>query len=207
MTRLYIDKHEVPAPAISSLDQVLNYVEAKHLPPDTVIRQVQVDGNPLLPEDLHRESPVLGDACQGKTIEIFTGSIREIAIESIREAIDYLARLEDVTLSLARNIRRRPDQEAFLQLKQFYEGFYWLNLLVDRLSTSFSVPLADIQVDDTSGAEFHGTLISILKELIDSHEKGDTSLAADLLEYEIVPILPRWSSIFLDMQARISGTG
>jgi hypothetical protein len=113
MTRLYVDKREVAAipPGINSLDQVIRLVERDHIVGGTIIRQVQIDGRPLI-QDANIQS--LPDCIDDKEkIEIFTGTLREVALDSIEEAIAYLERVEGTTPILANGFRTSVDANAF----------------------------------------------------------------------------------------------
>jgi hypothetical protein len=203
MTRLYIDKQEVMPlpPNLTSLEQILQLVESDHLSPDVIIRDIQIDGLPLatadqefcLPERIHDR----------EKIEIFTSSLRDVALDSIREAIVYLERIAKATPSMASSFRLHAAQPDFENLKQFYEGFYWTNLLLDRLERSFEIPLDAVVVQGISAREHHLKLAALLKEVIEAHEKRDFGLVADLLEYEIAPLIPTCKEIFVAVRDRV----
>jgi hypothetical protein len=198
MTRFYINETEIAPPAgISSLDQILKHVEGIHLPPNSVVRQVHIDGLPLTPENFNAElAGVLTQVEEREKVEIITGTIEEIARDSIDEAIDYLDRIEKLTPSLAAGFQVSPGPESFETLRQLYEGLYWLNLLLDKLKTNFHLSLDDVPIHGTPVREHHQKFISILKQLIDSQERGDFILISDLLEYEILPLVPVWKDLF-----------
>jgi hypothetical protein len=203
MTRLYVDKQEVEPlpPDLSSLDQVLKLVQSTRLSPNTVIRQVQVDGVPLISDDRNSSIPERID--DREKIEIFTGTLQEVALDSIREAITYLERVETATPSLASSFRAGSGPEVFENLKQFYEGFYWVNLLLDRLQQTFHVPLDTISIGDSDAREHNAKLAAALKEIVEAHEKKDFGLVADLLEYEVAPIIPGCKDVFTALRDRI----
>jgi hypothetical protein len=203
MTRLYIDKQEVAPipPDLTCMDQVLKLVEESHLSPQTVIRQVQVDGQPFMAED--RQACPQERIDDREKIEIFTGKLSEVAGDSIREALTYLDRVEGATPLLAASFRAGPGPEAFDNLKQFYEGFYWLNLLLDRLSQSFAIALESVPVGSANAADQYKSLISALKGLIEAHEKRDFELVADLLEFEVLPLMPGCKSLFAALNGQI----
>jgi hypothetical protein len=206
MARLYIDQREIelPAPVFRSLDQVLRHVEESHLAPNTLIREIQVDGQPLGSEAFQENpSRILEHIAERDRIEIFTGTVWDIARDSIREAVDYLGRVETISPDLALAFRASPGPDAFDRLKQFYDGFYWLNLLLDRLQTTFQLTLESVHVDGVSVRNHHLNLVSLLKELIGAQERQDFVLLADLLEYEIQPLIPLWRSVFTALGERI----
>ena len=68
-------------------------------------------------------------------------------------------------------------------------------MLLDKLSASFQISIDDVSNRESPrrpSSEIH----FILKQLIDSHESGDFVLIADLLEYEILPLVPIWREMF-----------
>ncbi len=203
MTRLYIDKREIAQlPAdLTSLEQVVKLVEADHLSPDTVIRDIQIDGQSLASYEGEFRIPERID--NRETIEIFTSTVREVALDSVQEAIVYLERIEKATPLLAASFRSQCGRHDFENLKQFYEGFYWINLLLDRLERSFEISLETLGVSGRSAREQHLQLAALLKEVIDAHEQKDFGLIADLLEYEIVPLIPAWKDLFSAVRQRV----
>jgi hypothetical protein len=198
MTKFYVNEREIsPPPDVSSLDNVIKQIENSYIPPNSVVRQIQIDGVPMMPDDLpDRPSEMLQHLEDREKIEIYTGTLAEIARDSIVEALDYLDRIEAATPSLASGFQISPGPESFESLRQLYEGLYWLNLLMDKLETSFHITFEDILIQDVPAKDHHQKFISVLKQMIDSHERGDFILIADLLEYEILPLVPIWREMF-----------
>jgi hypothetical protein len=198
MTRIYLDEREIASPLeLSSLDQIVKYVEDKHLSPDCVIRQIKLDGLPLTADDSPEGfSESVREVGNREKVEIFTGTVTEIAVDSIAEALAYLDRVERLTPSLAESFQISPGQEAYENLRQLYQGFYWLNLLLEKLQAKFDVSLEDIQIKEVPVREHLLKFVSILKKLIGSQEQRDFVLIADLLQYEICPLIPVWKEMF-----------
>jgi len=199
MTRLFVDQREIPnqIPEAASLDLVVRYVEEKHMRPDSVIREIRVDGLPFGSESFGSDPSALLMALEQKQrIDVTTGTIKEIARDSIQEAIAYLARAEAITPSLAVSFQLSPGPGAFENLKQFYEGFSCLTNLLGRLETSLHVSLDEVSVGGMSARQLYLKLVPILKQLVEAQEKTDFILIADLLEYEILPLVPQWKNLF-----------
>jgi hypothetical protein len=136
-------------------------------------------------------------------IEIFTGTLNEIASDSITEGLAYLDRIESATPSLAESFRFCPRQESFENLRQLCEGFYWLNLLLDRLKINFGINLETELIRGIAASEYHQKFISVLKQLIESQESKDYVLISDLLEYEILPLVSVWREMLGAISTRI----
>ncbi len=196
MTRFFLDQREIAPPFdVSSLNQVLKHVEAVHLCPNTVIRQVHIDGIPVLMPVAEEKSDFLFEIARREKIEIFTGTVMEIARESIADALQYLDRVEAATPSLISSFQDCPGPEAFERMKELYQGLYWLIVLLSKLKTNFQIGIEDASIQGTLVTEHHNKFISVLKQMINSQEKKDFVLTADLLEYEILPLVPIWKEM------------
>ncbi len=198
MPRVFVNEREILPPCdISSLDQILKHVEAAHLPPNSVVRQIHVDGLPLRADTLFNDfSEPLKQMEYREKIEFFTGTLTEIACESIGEAIVYLDRVEKIGPSLAEDLQVAAGPQAFEKLRELYEGFYWLTLLLDKLNHSFHINLDDIFIQEVSAREHHRKFVSVLKQLVQSQEKNDLVLVSDLLEFEVLPLIAVWKEMF-----------
>ncbi len=198
MTRIYVDAREVPAPppGLATLADVLKHVEQNYLGPNSVVRQVCIDGAPLLVDDLiHDTSAAASRLTFRESIEITTGTLNEVAGESIGEAIAYLRRVEPAVIELAAGFRDLPGAAEFDSLRQLYEGLYWLSLLLDRLQAAFGVDLGPV-ISSAAVGEYHRRLSAILKRLIKAQEGEDYSVIASVLESEILPLVPIWKAMF-----------
>jgi hypothetical protein len=197
MTRFFVNDTEITAPLdMSSLSQVLKHVETSYLPPNSVVRQIQIDGIPVAPDISTQTQPeLLGQIDAREKVEFYTGTVAEIAHDSITEALEYLDRIEAATPSLAESFRTYPGAEAFESLRQLCEGFYWMNMLWSRLESSFRINPQELKANDSSMADFYQKFLSVLRQLIASQESGDFIMISDLLEYEILPLVPVWRGL------------
>jgi hypothetical protein len=199
MTRIYVDGKEIPPPAVAFewLEELITHVETQIIPSDALIRHVEIDGHPLLEGGSESNTaPVNSCICGSDTIEVFTGTLPQIAGDSIKEALDYLQRVETAIPSIASSFQILPGPEAFEQLKQLLEGFYWLNLLVRKLSSALRLELRQTTIQGSNAGEYFDKFTMILNQLVDSQERQDNLLIADLLEYEILPLMPAWKELF-----------
>ena len=198
MTRYYVNEREItPPPGITSFDEILKHVDGNKIPPNSVVRLVSIDGNPLLQEDFTKDSDeIIKQIENGEKVEIITGTVEEIVRDSLAEAFAYIDRAEKGIPALAKKFQTDPGPESFEGLRQLYEGFYWLSLLLKKLSANFNIPVNDISIQGETAGEHHRKFIVILKQLLDSQGKGDVVLISDLLEYEIAPLIPVWKEMF-----------
>ena len=161
-----------------------------------MIRQICIDGSPFSIPTADGEADFSLEVSQREKIEIFTGTITEIARESIQDALQYLNRVETATPSLISSFQDSPSPETFEGIKQLYQGLYWLIVLLSKLKANFQIDLEGTVIQGALVSEHHKKFISVLKQLIASQEKRDFVLTADLLEYEIIPLVPVWKEMF-----------
>jgi hypothetical protein len=197
MTRYFLNEREIASPInISSFDQILKHVEDCHLPPNSVIRQIHIDGYPMISDAFSDPGEILRQMESREKVEIFTGTVSEIAHDSIVDALAYLDRIESIIPSLASSFQIYPGPESFENLRQLLDGFYWISLLLDKLTANFHIMLESCLVQGISVQDHLEKFIAILKQMIDSQQRGDFVLISDLLEYEVIPIVPIWKDIF-----------
>ncbi len=202
MTRVYVDEKEVllPPSSFGSLQAIVKQIEAHVLPPDMVIRQILVDGVPLFSRQSEEPgSPPQLSAAASEKVEIATGTLKEIARDSIQEALSYLDRVEAAIPSIVTGFRVAPGPEAFGQLKQLLDGFYWIHLLQDRIGAAFKSP-SKLPGYGTEARDCLLRSASIFGQLVEAQEKNDYVLIADLLEFEVVPTIPGWKSLLAALQ-------
>ncbi len=205
MTRIFLDTREIASPVeLSSLEEILKYVEDKHLAPDCVIRQIRLDGLSLDANSLRLGFPEsVREISHREKVEITTGTVKEIAFDSIAEALAYLDRVETLIPSLAEGFQVSPGPEAYEKLRQLYEGFYWLNLLLEKLRARFGVDFEAGRIKNATVREHLEKFAAVLRQLIESQEKGDFVLLSDLLQYEICPLIPVWKGMFGILSERV----
>lgn len=198
MTKFYINEREINPPVgITSIDQILSYADKQLLPVDSVIRLVNIDGTPLLQGDFSDNSAGLFEQIRNsERVEITTGTLEEIVRDSVSEALEYIDRVEEGIPALASSFQTNPGAKTFESLRQLYEGFYWLNLLLSKLAANFNIALEDMVVQGIPVKEHNSKFIAILQQLLDSQESGDVVLISDHLEYEIIPLVPIWREMF-----------
>ena len=197
MTRYYINGAEVDVPAdFKSFDSMLKGVENQYLEPDTVIRQILVDGRPFSPESLRDDDEYLDLAHDWEKIEFITGTLSDIAAESIDGAHEYLVKIESAAPALAAKFQDFPESEDFTNLGSLCEGLYFLGILLDKIAIGYQFKLDEIMVHGASVHEHMLKFADIVAQMCNAQEKEEFFLVADIIEHEILPFVPIWKEIF-----------
>jgi|WetSurMetagenome_2_1015567.scaffolds.fasta_scaffold275024_1 hypothetical protein len=208
MTRVFIDNREIQPPSdASSINRILKYIDDEHLGKNSVVSQIRVNGHQLMPDDLSGtgDHTITGRVEKPAKVEIFTGNIAEIARGSISEALAYLDRIEGLTPSLVESCRTKASPDFFESLKQLYEGFYWLDRLINKLRTDFPIHFENALIRNGFEAEYHRKFIFTLKRLKQSQETGDLSQVSGLLEVEILPLVHLWREMLIGISQKVIG--
>ncbi len=195
VTRFFLNEAEIPAPppGISSLESMLRHVEQNYLSADSVVRQVQIDGLPILTGDMPVPSPVKYEGSEDwRRVEFRTGSLREAAIEAVREATSFVDRVETVIPSLVMSFQSGPGPESLVSLREMLAGFRWLDLLLNRLCDGLRFPASEPSQPGDPYPGCREKSVHILRQLISAQEGREFERLADLLEYEVLPLLPGW---------------
>ena len=205
MTLYYVNGQEVDIPAgFSSFNQVFKYIETKCLKADAIIREVRGDGRQLALESLGGESESMDQTGDFEKIEIFTGTLADIAGESISGAIDYLEKIVNDAPALATKFQDFPEPEDFNNLGSLCEGFIFLSVLLDKLMLCYKFTIDDITIRGVPAKEHLNKFADIVQQLNESQEKQEYLMIADTIEYEILPIVPIWREIFEAFSQKIN---
>jgi hypothetical protein len=207
MTRYYVNDKEVDVSSdFSSFDQMLKYIEDRILESAAIIREVHVDGHQLAPESIREDDGSFDRTGGWEKIEIFTGTLSEIAAESISGAQDYLLKVANAAPALAVKFQDFPESEDFNNLGSLCEGFYFLSILLDKLASGYQLKISEIIVNDIPISDHLQKFANIVKQLNDAQEKQEYLLIADTIEYEILPNVPVWKEIFKTVSGKIGLT-
>lgn len=104
----------------------------------------------------------------------------EEQIEVLRTAYEYLNRLTQGTLEAAEYFHCGQEYKGFQSVSLIADGTLWL---VEVIELTRGVQK---EVITTEG------MMNRINEVNEAMQKKDSVLIADLLEYEIVPVLQQW---------------
>ena len=207
MTRYYVNGREIEIPqGFSTFDQLLKHVEDKCLESTDIIRTINIDGRSYTTQSLADNNEDFDLTSDLEKVEIVTGTLAEIAGESLAGAREYLVKIENAAPALALKFQDFPESEDFNNLGSLCEGFYFLSILLDKLAGGYQLSLGEILVRGVSVHEHLLKFADIVKQLNEAQEKQEYLLIADTIEYEILPVVPVWKDIFEVVSQRVAQT-
>jgi predicted transcriptional regulator len=152
-----------------------------------LIQQVRVNG------ELLDESTCIPYK-QVELIEVDTICPLALLKETYQSAIDYLPKLIDAIFQIAEYFRSGSDGEAIKLFLQAENGLHWNAQLIQNSSVLLS--------SQPKALEFHQRNQALLKEVLEAWENEDFVTVADLMEYELAPLLREWLNFIKEYEGQ-----
>lgn len=170
---------------------------------NSVLHHVLLNGKEMTEEQhYHSELIPVGEV---RTLEVSMSTPREIGIESIKIASGQLMDVVDEAKKTANFFRYNDEAEANERLIVLVEIFEKFVSILDLLKRALNIDFSTITTEDKSLAELHGEMTEILNRILQSQQNHDWIALADLLEFELAPILLIWSKIIPTLACPTSG--
>jgi len=180
--------------SVARLSDLIDKVAGELLEPREIITEVHVDGRMLGHDDLGQKEDCEISDC--REISFVTLKNPEEKVASLLERMgDYLDGFPDGLGKVADQFRMGNPEEANKALLHALEG---LSSFVELLSTVRLVAnsdLADIKSDTGTLPEKEKNFLEITTSMAASQEERDWITVADLLEYELAPLMKDWSAM------------
>ncbi|SCA63220.1 hypothetical protein SCG7109_AK_00060 [Chlamydiales bacterium SCGC AG-110-M15] len=166
------------------LKTIVEEVETFLLTVGRVPIALTIDGESLTQEDLDKrqDTQMKGD----EVLEFGVMTLTDFVLENLEGASnandDLLGKINRFADELYSSTKTVDPQEMVGGLRDFF--FFWA-----RMNTLFPQIFIEVQLGDHVLSEHIEQLQEIFKEIISAMEEEDTVLAADLLQYEVAPII------------------
>jgi len=133
------------------------------------------------------------------SIEITTESPLNVAGNIIAEGEKFIDGLQDYLVRTAEHYS--SDNEcAGRYFEEAVQGLQWFVQMIGFIEQTLQLDFNRLSLNGKPLAEYVRSLNSIFEEMVNSQEKFDPVLLADLLEYALVPHLEEWKRIFILFQ-------
>ncbi len=160
-----------------------------------VVSSISVDGVEMEPEAF----VVTGG---GSVVEFVSMDVRELVLQSLVSAEEYLPRLRKGVLSVADLLERDSVAEAMSMSLNAMEGMDWLLSAVGRC---LSLLGCSNETVFNKFQEVRESLESIMGSVVDSFEAGKTYRPALALREEVPPLLNGLEEVVASLKSQMSG--
>ncbi len=190
---------EVQTEGIQFFGQLMEKLSQKAADEGAAVLSVKLNGEDITGKDRsHLEEMSVDDIQQ---LEVQTGNPKDLArttLYSIAEFLEKLLKELQETSELFRLENQERSSQSFLRCLDGMQVFmHTLETCRRLLGISFELLFfpGENGQDDITVGESRRKLFSVLDNMIDAQTDQDWVLMADMLEYELIPVLEDWRRI------------
>lgn len=179
---------------VNNLEEILLNLSDTAIPPDHLVGCVMVNGSEF------------SEIFPGQAKEILTLNINELEIKTVplekfaRAAMkDSVVFVNDIIASVSKTaelFRIFDESEANEKMSQIIDPLRALITFINSTKVDLKWDFKTEHINGHPIIEDWEKLHSVIDELKSTQEEGDWILYADLLEYELIPVLNSWVTIF-----------
>ncbi|MCD6170436.1 MAG: hypothetical protein J7J76_07820 [Candidatus Latescibacteria bacterium] len=169
----------------SNFGEVMDRLCQEIVTPNRVITAVKVNGEEITSEMQSKYCSLPTE--QLKSIEMETATPEQLIRQNLLSAADYLTRLIPAAEEAAEMFRLGEEAGANELYAQCVEGFRWLVRLLGG-----SDRLQQLRGAESLLGDHLSPVPQITDEMFQAQKGQDWVMLADLLEYELIPLLKQW---------------
>ena len=170
-----------------NLEEVLAEIQEKHIPRDSIVGDVLLNGSSYSEDLPHASLEVLRSEI--RTLEIVTRSAEEIVRHFIAHGPAIVSSLLESLPRIVEMFRLGDEAEANEHFLRFLESLHLMVNMLQKVATFVETGPDQSRGDRESLNERMRSLADILTRLLETQEQSDWIYLADLLEYELTPEL------------------
>ena len=179
---------------INNLEEILINLSDTSLPPNHLVGSVTVNGNEFS-EVFPGQAKEIA-AVNINDLDIETVSLEKFAEAAIKDSAFFVKNIITSVNKTAELFRIYDETEANEKMAQIIDPLRALIVFINSTRIDLKWDFENDQIDGHPIVKDWEKLHSVIDELKLTQEEGDWILYADLLEYELVPVLNVWVNIF-----------
>lgn len=190
--KITIDVVEVILSGAAPVDfkSLLEHLEGRHIPPGRYVTVLKLNDEFITQEQeigfgTHPVSEI-------ETLEIQTSPADDIALETLMDYQDYLPKLSEQFERCAKEFRGGDQRKGFMLFNTSIEFISMFINILDNIRKTFLIDYSTIKCGDKTMMDLNLRMNELAKEILDASEKTDWTQLADLLDYELSPLLYEW---------------
>lgn len=177
-----------------NLEEVLLDLSDHTIPRNQLVGSVMVNGNEfseIFPGQAREISSVhIND------LAITTVSLEQFAKAAIQDSVKFISDIIASVTEAAELFRMFDETEANEKMSRIIDPLRALVSFISSMRNDLKWDFDNEYVNGHSLSEQWDKMNSVIDELKSTQEEGDWILYADLLEYELIPVLNAWMAIF-----------
>lgn len=191
----------IDASGIANFQELLKYLESNVIDKSRVMTRV------VLNEESLDESQEIGlgafPVAEILTLSIETNNTTHLAYEALGDALEYLPTLSAVLEAAAAKIREGLVREGLQNISEALEVVGAFGEVLDGIRGAFRIDYGKVKIDDFSLLDKLNELGKLAQEILKAAKEENWTLIADLVEYELSPLLYEWIAILPELIAML----
>ena len=190
-----IDGEKIPVKleGMKTFGDLLSHVESQVILFPRVLTRIFLNEDEI---DEGQEVGLGGFTLDGvASLEIETANRIDLAHEALEDAQNYLPELSEILEPAARTIREGNVNDGVMAASQALEYISAFGQILDGLRSTFQIDFAQVKIDDYTLLDKLLELNAFAGKILKAVETQDWTLFADMLEYEISPLLYQWMAV------------
>jgi len=183
---------------INNLEEILIKVMSEHVQLGKVITAVKLNGTGYSEKNPHDAARIpLKDI---KTLEVDTMSAKEMARHFFTNGGKYLDPLIKGAEKISELFRVADETEANEHYVEYLENLRLFLQMIAQCTDALHLDLSAIPFQKATVKEEVQKLSDVVDQMLKVQENEDWVMLADLLEYELIPLLKGWNEILAVLQ-------
>ena len=182
---------------IDSFHDLLKCLEKDHVEKSKVITRIILND-----EDLDEGQEVgLGafPVAEILSLSIETCDTLSLASDALDDALDYLPTLSNILENSARKIREGQVREGLQNISEALDVVSAFGEVLDGIRGAFRIDYSKVRIDDFSLLDKLNELSTQAQRILKAAKDEDWTLLADLVEYELSPLIYEWIAIIPEL--------
>lgn len=177
-----------------NLTEMMQSISDKHLTDGMGILRVKLDGQDITGKDWSRFAGLT--AADIGDLEVQTGNKAQLAHDVLISLEDFSKRLSAEFLKSAESFRLGQQQAALESFTRTLDGLRLIGHTAEMVHRHTGKDPAGLVWGGGSVSDHFAKLEPLIEDLLDSQEKADWVMLADLMEYEFAPYFEERAQIF-----------
>ena len=201
--KIYIDSAplDIEYEKFNNLEDLIYHVMSNHTAGDKLIVEVKVNDK-TFSERWPGEAKII-PLDKIVKLEFITASLEEIASTMLADIPAQVESINKGLLEAAELYRVADEQEANLNFIKIVTSLRDFVNFVTQLKNANVIPWEKVEIKGMDIDTYYDRLIKLIDEMLDVQEDEDWILLADLIEYELVPIMNKWREFLMEARDTI----
>ncbi len=133
------------------------------------------------------------------SLALETANSLALTYQSLSDAQDYLPKLSEIFENSAKLIRGGNLQEGLYDASQALDVIAAFSQILDSIRTAFQMDFSKVIIDEINLLDKLNKLNRYANEVLEATKDENWTLFADLIEYELSPLLYEWMAVIPEL--------